>query len=420
MSDIEFINEEVRKIIDSGRLGRSAVYLRLLSYLALCTSEGRNAKEIEIAADVFDKGSEFDSNQDSLVRVYIHNLRQKLNNYYAAQPKSDNPRLSIPKGEYRLEVKSPSTDHIAISSLQLRPTHIWLAAVATLLIVNVFAIYFYRSANESDSKYASIARSPIWTGVLQEDNPLLIVVGDYYIFAELDTDGNITRMIREFDINSSADLGQLLSFDPNRPNDYIDLNLTYLPQGTASALKDLLRVVYTSAKKVKVIPSSELRAHDLKSNDILYVGYISALGVLEDFVFSESSLRIGETYDEILHKETGSYYRSTAGMPGQNSYRDFGLISTFPGPGDNQIMIVAGTRDSGLMQTAQVLVSGADVQALEAALDDDNAKLRSSFEALFEVTGFDRMNLNAKLIHTSKLEYRQIWSTDFVYQNPDL
>ena len=136
-------------------------------------------------------------------------------------------------------------------------------------------------------------------------------------------------------------------------------------------------------------------------------------------MFSASSLRIGETFDELLHKKSGSYYRSNAGLPGQSSYRDFGLVSTFPGPGDNQIMIVAGTRDSGLMQTAQVLVSGPDVQALEAMLEDGNVDGRASFEALYEVTGFDRMNLNAELIFTSKLEYRQIWSADFAYQKPD-
>ena len=33
--------------------------------------------------EVFGKGADFDPSQDSMVRVYAHNLRQKLDHYYA-------------------------------------------------------------------------------------------------------------------------------------------------------------------------------------------------------------------------------------------------------------------------------------------------------------------------------------------------
>ena len=69
------ITEEVGKIIESGALGRSHIYERLLSYLAQCSEKNQKPREVDIAIDVFDKTKEFDSNQDSFVRVYIHNLR---------------------------------------------------------------------------------------------------------------------------------------------------------------------------------------------------------------------------------------------------------------------------------------------------------------------------------------------------------
>ena len=236
-----------------------------------------------------------------------------------------------------------------------------------------------------------------------------MVVGDYYIFGELDEAGNVSRLVREFDVNSSDDLDELFVYEPDLQASYLDLDLTYLPQGTAFALKDLLRVVYTSNKSVRVTSMSELRVADLKSHDILYVGYISALGTLMDFVFSSSGLRVGESYDELLNWRTGEYFTSGAGLPEEGNYQDYGLISTFPGPDGNQFLIVAGTRDSGVMHTAQALSAPADIAMLEQALALGSESGPPAFEALYEVTGFDRMNLDAMVVYLSSLDYGQIW-----------
>ena len=69
---------------------------------------------------------------------------------------------------------------------------------------------------------------------------------------------------------------------------YMDLDLTYLPRGSAFALLDVLRVLYTSNKPVRIVSMSELNMADLKSSHVVYIGYISALDKLEDFVFASS------------------------------------------------------------------------------------------------------------------------------------
>ena len=236
-----------------------------------------------------------------------------------------------------------------------------------------------------------------------------MVVGDYYIFGELDEFGRVRRLLREFDVNSSDDLDDLFFGQPDLQENYMDLDLTYLPQGAAFALKDLLRVVYTSNKEVRVTTMSELRVADLKSHDILYVGYISALGTLMDFVFASSGLSIGESYDELINDVTGEYYASGAGIPEESNYQDYGLVSTFPGPDGNRFLVIAGTRDSGVMHTAEAITTRTDIEVLERALMFDNQDQDMAFEALYEVTGVDRMNLDAILIYSSRLQYRENW-----------
>lgn len=415
MSDAEIIVEHARRIIASGALGRSRSYVRLLEYLVECSGRGARPKEMEIAADVFGKGQDFDPNQDAFVRVYVHNLRQKLEKYYATQPPGGGVRISIPRGEYRLTViPMAAAEQAPRAHAVSRRWRMGIGiAVAVLLAINLAAVYLLRDGATGSGGARAVARSPLWAELLDDDLPILVVVGDYFIFAELDDYGSVSRLVREFDVNSSDDLGALFVSDPDLLARYMDLDLTYLPQGSASALSDVLRVVYAADKPVQISTMTELRVADLKAHHIVYVGYISALGSLTDFVFASSGLRVGASFDELQNLRTGEYYLSGAAIPGATNYEDYGLVSTFPGPDGNQFLIVAGTRDSGLMHAAHAISTPEDVDSLEGALAAESAQGSAvAFEALYRVTGFDRMNLDAMLVYNSRLDYRSIWGAE--------
>jgi len=99
-SDKEAIRGQAAKIAASGVLGRSRFYVGLLDYLVSCTLDGRAPKEIEIAADVFGRKGNFDPSQDSMVRVYAHNLRQKLQQFYASAGSGEARQLAVPCAEH--------------------------------------------------------------------------------------------------------------------------------------------------------------------------------------------------------------------------------------------------------------------------------------------------------------------------------
>ena len=88
-AEAQSLREQAQKIASSGALGRSRSYTRLLEFLVDCAAAGRAPKELEIAMEVFGKGADFDPSQDSMVRVYAHNLRQKLEHYYATDGRSE-------------------------------------------------------------------------------------------------------------------------------------------------------------------------------------------------------------------------------------------------------------------------------------------------------------------------------------------
>ena len=410
MDEKIIIKQEVAKLTKNHILGRSRSYARLLEFLAGCSIDGRRPKELEIASEVFGKGSDFDPNQDSLVRVYVHNLRQKLDKYYARTDQRSGVRLAIPRGEYRLAVIS-ADDTGTVAATDSRAPPVWMAILIAALAINLVALVILgRGEDLPEGIYDQVSRSSIWASFMDDELPFLIVVGDYYIFGEIDEFGRVERLVRDFDVNSADDLADRFVYEPELMDIYLDVDLTYLPEASASALKDLLRVVYRSDKPVRVTPMSKLTVAELKSNHIIYVGYISALDKLMEFVFASSGLVLGETYDELSNAATGENYISGAGTPreGQSYYKDYGLFSTFPGPGGNQLMIIAGMRDAGLMYTAQAAASLTDVEALQASLPGIQADGPLAFEALYEVTGFDRVSLDAMLVYTGTLDYQKI------------
>jgi hypothetical protein len=415
MADIDLIRGEAQAILASGMLGRTRSYARLLEYLVACSAEERAPKEIEIAAHVFGKGADFDPSQDSLVRVYAHNLRQKIDHYYASAGRDAAQRLAIPRGEYRVVLApsepAPPARPAARRVFGSRGALGWAATSLVLALALVVSLLSRSGASTATSAMAQVAASPIWSEFLDDDLPTLVVVGDYYIFGEVDKSGEVDRLVRDFDINSSRDLDDLLMHEPALIGRYIDLDLTYLPRASALALRDLLRVLYTSSKPVRIITMSELNVADLKTNHVIYVGYISALDKLMEFVFASSGLTVGATYDELIDKSSGQVYMSGAGLPrtDQRHYRDYGLFSTFPGPGGNQLMIIAGTRDTGLMQTAYAVTDPKHLKLMQQSVAAAAAAKPPAFEVLYEVTGFDRTNLDAMLVYSAPLDYRTIW-----------
>ena len=94
-----------QRIISSGVLGRSKHYSALLEYLVQCSLEGKIPKEIELAVDVLNRGEDFDASADSRVRVYVHQLRKKLDSYYQSFEPDALIRIVIPRGQYTISAE---------------------------------------------------------------------------------------------------------------------------------------------------------------------------------------------------------------------------------------------------------------------------------------------------------------------------
>jgi adenylate cyclase len=97
------IFQTLDRAIASPALGPGSRLPALLRHLVIEELEGRGPglKAFSIAADVFGRGSEFDPQTDSIVRVEVGRLRKALQLYNATDGAKAPWQIEIPKGAYR-------------------------------------------------------------------------------------------------------------------------------------------------------------------------------------------------------------------------------------------------------------------------------------------------------------------------------
>lgn len=429
MSAYDQLQLQADRFRASGLLGKPGALSRLFDYLLTKSLSGEAPKEIEIALQVFAKSTSFDVSQDSVVRVYVHKLRRRLDEFHDRTPLAPG-RMVIPKGEYRLTLEptaAPPAEEVEPASLPAPAEDVpaaiesdrsskrsgsnWIiAAVAAVVVIAAVAIgalttaYFMGGGDAWELR--SARRSSLWAPLLKDDRPIAIVVGDYYLMGETDaSSATIRRLVREFYINSHDDFMYHSELNPSGMARYRNLDLSYLPVATAYALEDIAPILSTK-KNVRVLLMSQLDGSTLKTSHIVYVGYISGMGMLGDTVFAGSRLSPGGTFDELVDAKTQARYVSKAPgtLSGDSRYTDYGYISTFPGPAGNRIVVISGTRDTGVVHSADAATHATMIEAIR-----DEAGAASSFESLYEVHGVAKTSIGAKRLFASTMKTAHLW-----------
>ena len=101
--------EELHKVASSGTFQGSDTLKNVLLYVGRRSLQSPTAaiKEYEIATQVLGRSEDFDSQADSIVRVTMNRLRQKLAEYYRTEGSEDECIVDIPKGHYRVFSTTP-------------------------------------------------------------------------------------------------------------------------------------------------------------------------------------------------------------------------------------------------------------------------------------------------------------------------
>lgn len=385
--------------------GRSTVFLRLFDFLVERSHDDRSPKEVEIALAVFGDDGVRENAADSSVRVYVHRLRKRIDEFYVRKP---GPRLMIPKGEYRIILRSDPDD------ARLRNGWSWLPrwrrprpATIILILATVaaagFALWTLAQHEQADQRTTALRSTGFWHSI-GNDPPPLIVVGDSFMVAETRDQKQVQRMILDPDIRSREELGQHLKTHPEDFYRLYDLDLNFAPSGTAIAIWDIQDLVANlgpaSSGDPRIIASTRLDADALATNNIVYVGRLSSLGPIAAPLFRISKLGPGRAYNELIDKASGHKYVA-AGEPGKDRspHVDYGYIGRFSGASGHSILVVSGVGDTAVQSMAALVSNPALLREIDARTGS-----ATRFEALLEIHAMGDVVMDRRLVTARALK----------------
>jgi hypothetical protein len=390
---------EIARLRAAGVPGASGRLRDLFDYFAERGADAPSASQGEIAAQVFGENSS--DADDATVRVYVHRLRKRIEDFYAANATGESGAvLELPSGVYALRLHLPDQpeplatdpltqpvgDRPAATIAQFTRLPVWTWLVLALAVLGVVLLGMRWFGPERPNA--------IWQPLLESDRPVLVVLGDYYLFGEIDpVRPEEGRLIRDFRVNSPEELVALQEAEPERYGFAEDQGLNYLPFSMAYALAEVAPILADADKHVELIAASALEADMLNRYDIVYLGLFSGMGLLEDVNFMNSTFHLGESYDELRDQTNARLYVSgeARSIASPAFYRDYGYVARADAPGGAVLVVLAGSRDTGLRGIASL--------ATAARLDDELADAAGApFEALVQITGQKGADLNARLL----------------------
>ena len=421
MTDIspERVQQQLDKVLGSELLAKSDTARKLLSYFAVRSARNEVPKETEIAFDVFGKGPSFSGAEQSIVRVSVRTLRQKLAEYYAGPGREDELRFDIPKGGYRLNVTPNETVSVPEPVQVLPPPPPpppplqssrwkWAAAAACALLGVSVALNAYlwtrpgTPAAVSDPRLAQVRDSALWSEMVKSNRPVTLILGDLFMFTQLDPTTGRTLTVRDAGINSSEELRALLATNPSYATERGQRYVTMLQKTVAIGMASILHIIDRPGRRIEVVAQDDVSAETIRNNDVIYLGPMVRLGALGSHYAIQSRYRYSSEGSTITDIATGKALTPEGTLSAQHV--DYALAAKFIGPTGNNFMIfTAGARNAGVLQIVRTVTSPEGLEKIENGLRTHPQALTGSFEALLTVTGYKQTDLTAEVVNVTPM-----------------
>jgi len=394
----ESIRAQVDRLLQSKTFEGSEIHRHLLEYLVNKTIAGEadRLKEYTIALDAFGKPPTYDPKHDSVVRLQIGRLRQKLMAYYQTEAAGDPVLISLPKGAFKLSFEqvparsngsrnengSPPAPNLRrillLLAVALALVTIW-AAVATIGLVRL------HRQEAAISRQWSPELEQLWAPFLEGNRPLLICLGTP-LFIRFPNFG-FFRDPKANDwqeIDRSERIGALRKVLPDK-----DIIPWYAFTGTgeASAAVLLSKLLATRPNEVLLTRSNILSWQQIKDDNVVFIGppkfnpQLQTAAMAQDIVIEPEGIRN-------LKPRAGEpvFLEDRIVMGKQSEGVTHALISRTSGPsGAGELLVIAGNASSDTFAAPEWLTDPRRAKELVSHLRGPAGEIPKHFQMVLRV-----------------------------------
>ena len=378
-------------IVKSNVFSKSPVNRELLKYLVSCSVKGEKPKEFQIASDVF--GKKYDSEKEINVRVYIHNLRKKLKEYYQYEGREDELVFELPKGHYQIHFKYSPFKSLKKKIYRFSPA-LFLVSILILVSVAYFLIFPPQKV-----------KIHFWKDFLSNGFSTSLVLGDHYFYRG-DLISGRNGSMRDNMINSDMDFDNYLRNHPELIGQMQKSNTTYINNQAPLGLFYLMQLFGGDQFDIEMDYSSRIKIDDFRDRNLLFIGSFKTLQVLKNTV-EKLGLVYHVEQSELEYKTADSTFIYDNHTTSYLSY-EYATVAYFELPDGRRVIFFLCDLDIGNMALVKFFTDKSQMKGFSKHLE----QLKSTnFKAVFEVKGQNRTDFDINLLRLDSLpeNISEIW-----------
>jgi hypothetical protein len=388
--------QQVQRILQSVTFRNAVTLQQLLQYLVSRALDGSTEflKEYTIGVEAFGRPQHFDPKTDTIVRVQIHRLRQKLREYYDANGHRDPILVEIPKGHYLprfdvlpdsrrdSDVQAPASKLLKIVPANANPVRaevissrppykFALIAVVVILVFLAFGIWIDLKLRANQNllttgafaRESSLGTDPVkvfWARVVGDDPTPVIAYPDAVFLLDKTNDLFRFRQGASDDRGASVDphVARQFASNPSLVSAAGALNYEngYTGVGELQAVAMLSGLFGEMGIRPVIKPSRDITPVDLRQHTVILLGSsfqnvaVARLTTKGDFSFKNPDSRLEQWRAEIVNakprsSEAISYHTERA--PDTHVLRaDYGIFSVQSSDVSGRHIVMLGGLDT--------------------------------------------------------------------------
>ena len=400
--DPEAQQTQIQRIVQSKAFRTSAVHRNLLTYLAEKSLAGTadGLKEYTVGLDVFAKPSSYDPRQESVVRMHMARLRQKLTEYYRTEGIEDPVVVDVPKGGFTMtfeprQVPSPPPVEHFQPPVPVYRREVWLAGA--LLVAIACASYFgirlwriERTPSQSAAAWTSDLQQ-LWTPILSSNRPLMVVLATP-LFVRVPGLG----FVRDSSSNDSGELSKSKSFSSLRDAFHLGTvapSYGFTEVGTANGAFLLGQFLAHRKPNVLLTRTDLVSLPDVAMADVVFLGQaagnreIQAIPVEQQFALEPGGVRN-------LTPRPGepAFVSDHSPQDPRELEESYALISHVPGLyGNGEILYLSANQIPGVTAAVKAFTDPALARTLVGKIRTASGDVPHYYQVVLKVRSMDDM-----------------------------
>ena len=415
---------QIARILHSETLRSSEALRRLLRYLADKTlvGEADQLKEYTVGIEALGKPATYDPRQESIVRIQVGRLRQKLGDYYHGEGKHDPIVVELPKGRFKLrfgtgdERSEPEIGRPAAPAAAVVPNRSFSRVVIgiLLLIASTAAIYstteLWRERRQTMLFRAAWTPEieALWSPFVSSDRGLIVAIHDP-TFALVPGFG----VYRDGAANNWDELMQSPATASMRlvtkQSEFRPVNL-YTGTGEAAASLQLGTLLGPRAPHLTLIRISDLSWEQFADNNVIFVGPAAPFQERLEALPIELQLTADERGVRVLHPRPGEAPLPTLRQSNRSGTGEqFALVTTTPGPvGKGVVRAFESIGTSARLAAVQAFSDPSAARILFGKLRDRSGIIPRYFQLLLKVTYKDGVATESEYVLHRELSVKKL------------